>query len=175
VYLTNEGKDSPAFKSDKNFKTCQTIPNFIEYPSSSFRTFKLQSDEKTYVTIYATIEDHQTGEKYMMPVSPSSVIIHPDVTEDFMFNYTCDRIVGTHAIVRININDEYNFEYVKQCQDVPKQEIQYLISSGSLLLIAIVVLSIAVRQDQFKFVKESEEGQMYEINSLSIKQVLGVL
>jgi hypothetical protein len=76
--------------------------------------------------------------------------------------------------VSLQIND-IKIEYVKKCRETTSRAYKYLISSGSLLLMATIVLSVAVRQDQFKFVQDSEEGEMYEIQSISIRQTLGIL
>mmetsp|Transcript_22783 Transcript_22783/g.25324 ORF Transcript_22783/g.25324 Transcript_22783/m.25324 type:complete len:133 (-) Transcript_22783:66-464(-) len=71
--------------------------------------------------------------------------------------------------------DDIKFEYVKECQIIVGKTSKYLYAQLTLLIIAILVIIIAVRQEQFKFIQESGEGEVYEIQTISIKQTLGIL
>lgn len=109
-----------------------------------------------------------------MKIEPEILSLRPNQPTDFTVYYN-ECVAGqTHEIVSLEI-DDVKIEYVKKCRESTHRAYKYLLSSGSLLLMAVIVLSIAVKQDQFKFVQDSEEGEIYEIQSISIRQTIGIL
>lgn len=101
-------------------------------------------------------------------------------TSEFTINYDCSYIAGTHGIVTLKIQGDdlesgFTLEYVKQCKEIPGSFLLRMSSSICLLIMATVVVGLGVRQDQFTFIRESPEGEMYEIESISILQAFGIL
>ncbi|CAI2364580.1 unnamed protein product [Moneuplotes crassus] len=175
ITVMSDSKPTTFFLCNKEFCTCKNTPVFTEKHTTQYRIFTVTSPTDLNIPIKATLFN------YYYPDMNDSIVVQPEILKleagqpkEFKLMYEQTRNKELEKIVRVEL-DDVRFEYVKQCYLDPQRDEKYLYAAATLLGIAVVVIAIAAKQDQFQFIQESGEADMYEIQSLSVKQVLGVL
>lgn len=149
---------------------------FVEYTQTHDRTFTLTSNADTAaLDVAAVLTDHQSGKVLPLLVTPSSISVSANTTASFTVSYDCSQTNGTHAIVKVSIDSQPDFEYVKQCHNVPNPSLTYFVSAVSLLTIATATLAVGVRLDRLELLNDVRDADMYEIDSVTVWQVLGLV
>lgn len=175
IHLLKDSESMAYFLPNKEFKTCQNPPSFKETLSTNLRVFTLTASKPIQVALTATLRPYDSDRKHLLSVEPSVLDLQADQSQEFVIHYSCAQITQTHAFVTLEVGDIATLEFLKVCNPVPDSQMHYLLSSSCLLVMAVIVISIGVKQDQFAFIRNSGEAELYEVESLSLTQTLGIL
>ena len=171
--IIDQGKVNKAF-TKSNFQ--DAFKDFT-YKSRN-HTFYIKAYEDIDLLITASFLENKSNNASFMQLDPK-------IIKDTEYSFTVDLLweetqKSDYGVVKIElfnnkISKMVEFTYIKMWKELNLRFIDRFGPILCLLLITLIIVGIGARQNQFSFIRDSPESDIYEVNRITLLQAFGIL